>query len=363
MIYDFSGFRHFFDAIFRLEMRQLLNTLFVMTPNAYLRLEGETICVEVEHEKKLQVPLHHLGSLVLVGDVMVTPALMRRCAEDGRTIVFLDRHGQFRARLEGPVSGNILLRQAQHTAAGNAVATLTIARACVAGKLRNSRHILVRGARDAKEDADATALRQAAQLIAGHIRQLPAAGDLDTLRGLEGDSARVYFSAMKHLIRSDQRTAFESERRSRRPPLDRLSALLSFLYTLLTHDCRSALEGVGLDPQLGYLHTVRPGRPALALDLMEEFRSVIADRLALTLINRGQLTSDSFESRPGGAVLLNEQGRRVVVTAYQQRKQDELNHALAEQNVPVGLLPHLQARFLARMLRGDMESYLPFVSR
>lgn len=344
-------------------MLQLLNTLFVMTPNAYLRLEGETLCVEVEREKRLQVPLHHIGSVVTFGDVMITPAVMRRCATDGRGMVLLNRNGEFNARIEGPVSGNILLRQAQYAAANNATVSLDLARACVAGKLRNARHVLLRGARDANDIADAQALRQASHLLANQIRKLPEAGDLDILRGLEGDGARIYFSAMSHLIRRDQREPFDFQRRSRRPPLDRFNALISFLYTLLVNDCRSALEGVGLDSQLGYLHAVRPGRPALALDLMEEFRPVIADRLALTLINRGQLTEKNFEPRAGGAVYLNESGRKTVVAAYQQRKQEELTHPLLEQSVPIGLLPHLQARLLARTLRGDMGTYLPFLSR
>ena len=344
-------------------MRQLLNTLFVTTHNAYLRLEGETLCVEVEHEKKLQVPLHHLGSIVAFGDVMLTPALLRRCATDGRSVVLPDRNGQFSGRLEGPVSGNILLRQAQHQAAADHASTVAIARACIAGKLRNSRYVLLRGAREAKADADAKTLRQAAKLFANHQRDLSGATNLDILRGLEGDSARIYFGALPALIRAEQRATFAFEQRSRRPPRDAFNALISFLYTLLVHDCQGALEGVGLDPQLGFLHAVRPGRPGLALDLMEEFRAVIADRLALTLINRSQLTAKHFEPRPGGAVYLNDDGRRTVLTAYQQRKQEEITHPLFGQSVSIGLLPHVQARLLARVLRGDMASYLPFMNR
>jgi CRISPR-associated protein Cas1 len=344
-------------------MRQLLNTLFVTTSNAYLRLEGETLCVEVEHEKKLQVPLHHLGGIVTFGDVMLTPALLRRCATDGRNVVLLDRNGRFSGRLEGPVSGNILLRQAQYQAAVDHVSTVAIARACIAGKLRNSRHVLLRGAREAKAEADAKTLRQAAKLLANHHRSLSGATNLDTLRGLEGDSARAYFGALPALIRAEQRAAFAFEQRSRRPPRDAFNALISLLYTLLVHDCQAALEGVGLDPQLGFLHAVRPGRPGLALDLMEEFRAVIADRLALTLINRSQLMAKHFEPRPGGAVYLNDDGRKTVLTAYQQRKQEEITHPLLGQSIPIGLLPHVQARLLARVLRGDMVSYLPFMNR
>ncbi|PWV62412.1 type I-C CRISPR-associated endonuclease Cas1c [Plasticicumulans acidivorans] len=344
-------------------MRQLLNTLYVTTPNAWLRLEGDTLVAEIEREKKLQVPLHHLGGIVTFGDVMLTPALLHRCADDGRSVALLDRNGRFKARLEGPVNGNILLRQAQHAAAADVPQTLALARTCVAGKLRNSRQLLLRGARETDDDAERTQLRQAAALIAAHLRRLPHSPDLDTVRGLEGDAARLYFEALEYVIRPAQRTAFGFSRRSRRPPLDCFNALISFLYTLLTHDCRSALEGVGLDPQLGFLHVVRPGRPALALDLVEEFRAPLADRLALTLINRGQLDTRDFEQRPGGAVYLNDDGRRSVITAYQQRKQEEVRHPLLKAPVPIGLLAHLQARLLARRLRGDLVDYLPYLQR
>ena len=341
-------------------MRHLLNTLYVMTQGAYLHLEGETLVVEIERQKRLQVPLHHLGSVVIFGDIMVSPAALHRCADDGRGVVLLDRYGQFKARLEGPLSGNILLRQAQHRAA--ATQALELARAFVAGKLRNARQIVLRGARDSGNDTDREALRQSERLLASHIRRLPGVATLDEARGVEGDGARVYFSAVRYLIRADTREVFSFERRSRRPPLDRFNALLSFLYTLLVHDCRTAVESVGLDSQLGFLHAVRPGRPALALDLMEEFRP-LADRLALTLINRGQLTEKDFEARPGGAVYLAETGRKTVLAAYQQRKQEEIGHALLQQPAPVGLLPHVQARLLARALRGDVEGYLPFLMR
>ncbi len=341
-------------------MRHLLNTLYVMTQGAYLHLEGETLVVEIERQKRLQVPLHHLGSVVIFGDIMVSPAALHRCADDGRGVVLLDRRGRFKARLEGPLSGNILLRQAQHRVA--ATQALELARAFVAGKLRNARQIVLRGARDSGNELDREALRQIVRLLAGHIRRLSSVATLDEVRGIEGDGARVYFSAMLHLVRADAREVFPFERRTRRPPLNRFNALISFIYTLLVHDCRTAVEGVGLDSQLGFLHAVRPGRPALALDLMEEFRPMV-DRLALTLINRGQLAEKDFEVRPGGAVYLSDPGRKTVLTAYQQRKQEEINHALLQQPVPVGLLPHVQARLLARVLRGDVEGYLPFLIR
>ena len=268
-------------------MTVLLNTLYVTTPEAYLRLEGETVCVMVEKEKRLQVPMHHLGGIVCFGDVMLSPALLGRCMEDGRSVVWLERGGRFQARVEGPVNGNILLRQAQYRTADDAEKTLDLVRGFLAGKLRNSRTTLLRGARDSENEADKAALVQNARLIAGHLRKLPHASDLDALRGEEGNSARIYFQSFRYLMRDRIRDEFAFEVRTRRPPLDPMNALLSFLYAVLLNDCRSAVEGVGLDPQLGFLHAVRPGRMALALDILEEFRSVIADRLALTLINRG----------------------------------------------------------------------------
>jgi len=334
-------------------MNEYLNTLFITTEPSYARLEGSTICVEIDGQKKLQVPLHHLSAVVCFGDVMLTPAIMRRCAEDGRSLVLLDRHGNFRARLEGPVSGNVLLRIAQHKLAGGDEQKLLMAQAFLVGKLRNSRQLILRAARDSKEDPAITALDRCCDLIAQGVKKLEQADNLDQIRGIEGDAAKNYFACMKFLIRADRRDAFEMKERSRRPPLDRINALLSFVYTILLNDCRSALEGVGLDPQIGFLHAVRPGKPALALDFMEEFRSFIADRLVVSLINMGQINEKDFEERTGGAVYLNNTGRRTVLAAYQKRKEDELTHTLLDKKVPIGLLPHVQARLLARTIRGD----------
>lgn len=344
-------------------MTVLLNTLYVTTPEAYLRLEGETVCVLIVQEKRLQVPLHHLGSIVCFGNVMCSPALLGRCMEDGRSVVWLNRNGRFQARVEGPVSGNILLRQAQHRMAGDAEKTLFVAQAFVAGKLRNSRTVLLRGARDGQDNEEGVVLTQCAQQIANHVRNAGVAKDLDALRGEEGHAARLYFQSMQYMIRVAARKDFPCDGRNRRPPRDTVNALLSFLYAIVLHDCRSALEGVGLDPQLGFLHAVRPGRPALALDLLEEFRSVIADRLALTLINRGQLQARHFEKRDGNAVLLDDDGRKIVITAYQERKQETLLHPVLEQEAPIGLLPHLQARILARYIRGDLPAYVPYLHK
>lgn len=344
-------------------MKQLLNTLYMMTEGAYLRLEGETLVVMVEQEKKLQVPLHHLGSIVCLGRIGISPALMERSAEDGRTIVWLNEYGRFLARVEGAVNGNILLRQAQFRTVDNAVRTLALARAFVAGKLRNSRQVLMRSARDTDSSEERQALVQAAKQLAINLRNLEFAETLDSVRGLEGDAAHVYFGQVNAMLKPAARTCFNYTKRSRQPPLDPINALFSFLYALLLNDCKSALEAVGLDSQLGFLHAVRPGRHALALDLMEEFRAVLGDRLAFTLINRGQLSQKDFSFNEGGSVLLNDGGRRTVLVAYQERKKETLNHPILEQSIELGLLPLLQARMLARYLRNDIDVYTPYLHK
>lgn len=343
-------------------MRTLLNTLYVTTPHTYLHLDNDTVRIEVERETKLRVPLHHLGGIVVFGNVLISPALMHHLADQGKSLVLLDGNGRFKARIEGAVSGNILLRRAHHEKASDGAFVLRMARACVAGKLRNCRQVLLRGAREAKSEADAATLSRGADDLAAALRVLPAAENLDVVRGLEGEAARQYFGCMNSIVRVDARDLFSLDGRTRRPPRDRLNALLSFLYSMLMNDCRSAVEAVGMDPQLGFLHAVRPGRAALALDLMEEFRHQ-ADRLALTLVNRGQVRADDFILHEGGGVTLGEQGRKSVVVAWQERKQEELSHSLLEEPVAFGLLPQLQARLLARTLRGDMAEYLPFLVR
>jgi CRISP-associated protein Cas1 len=344
-------------------MQQLQNTLYVTTPNSYAHLDHDTIVIEVDREKKLQVPLHHVGSLVCFGNVMLSPALMHRCADDGIALVLLDDNGRFKARLEGPLTGNVLLRQAQHRQMSDAAFTMHTARAIVAGKIRNSRQILLRGARESDNDADREQLSRSSEALASALRGAARAPDLDTLRGLEGSAAKVYFSALNSLLRADLRESFCIDGRSRRPPRDRLNCLMSFLYSMLMNDCRSACEIVGLDTQIGSLHAIRPGRAALALDLMEEFRAFVADRLALTLVNRGQICASDCESRDGGAVLLKSEARRSVIVAYQERKKDEVTHPLLNRKVPIGFLPVLQARFLARTIRGELPGYLPFLIR
>ncbi len=341
---------------------QLLNTLYVTTPESYIHLDNETLRVEVEKETRLRVPLHHLGTVVCFGHVSVSLPLMHKLADSGIGLVLLDAHGRFKARLEGPVSGNVLLRQAQHRLAGDPEFALNVARNCIAGKLRNCRQVLLRGAREAKEPEDAAIISRGANDLAAALRALPQAVDADTLRGLEGEAARQYFSALNALIRAPARECFRMDGRSRRPPRDRINALLSFVYSLLMNDCRSAIEAAGLDPQIGFLHVVRPGRAALALDLMEEFR-FFADRLVLSLINRSQIGPNDFIQREGGAVMLEGEGRKAVLVAYQERKQENITHPLLSEALPFGLVPYVQARLLARMLRGDTSDYLPYLVR
>ncbi len=343
-------------------MRELLNTLYIQTQGAVLHLDHDAVRVEIERETKLRLPLMRLSAIVVFGRVTVTPFLIQRCAEDGRSLVWLDRNGRFSARVDGPTRGNVLLRRAQHLALSDRRRALAIARQFVAAKLQNSRQLLLRSARDSASEPARAALSAAAERIAAILGRLKDSPDLDSLRGDEGDAARSYFGVFGFHLRAEQE-AFAMDGRTRRPPRDRANATISFLYALLRAECVAALESVGLDPQVGYLHALRPGRPSLALDLMEELRPVLADRLAITLINRRQLQPAHFVDLPGGAVHLNDDGRREVLQAYQKRKEEEVSHRVLQQKQPLGLVPYVQARLLARHLRGDLEDYPPFVSR
>lgn len=338
---------------------ELLNTLYVTLDNVYLHLQNETIRVEQEGKLLKSIPLHHLGAIVVIGNVLISPALLSRCAEDGRSVVWLDMQGRFRARIEGKTTGNVLLRRQQYAACDNPATCLELARAFVAGKLHNLRFVLKRSERDCSHSSARHALRDASEAVAALITTLPQAGELDAVRGIEGAASQVYFSVFHQMVRA-QREHFPFDGRNRRPPRDPMNALLSFLYALLLTDCVSALESVGLDPQVGFLHAIRPGKPALALDLMEEFRPVV-DRLALTLVNRQQIQPQHFEHRPPEAVLLNDEGRKVVLVAYQERKQEQIQHPHLKQPIPMGLAPFVQARLLARAIREDVPHYVPFV--
>ena len=338
-------------------MKKLLNTLYVSTQGVYLHREGETVVATLDREPKLRLPIHTLSGIVCFGNVLCSPFLLGLCGERGVQVSFLTEHGRFLARVSGPISGNVLLRREQMRRADDPGRAAPIARSFVLGKLANSRAVLQRALRDHGEHA---ALSAAVDTLAGAIRRAKSVDNLDVLRGIEGEAATAYFGAFDGMIVS-QRECFRMEGRSRRPPLDPLNALLSFLYTLLAHDCAAALEGVGLDPQTGYLHALRPGRPSLALDLMEEFRSVLADRVALSLINLNQIDARGFTTSESGAVVMKEDVRKSVLKAWQQKKQETLQHPFLEQKIEIGLLPHAQALLLARHLRGDLDAYPPFL--
>ncbi|MCF3652543.1 type I-C CRISPR-associated endonuclease Cas1c [Synoicihabitans lomoniglobus] len=344
-------------------MRKHLNTLYVTLDDSYLQQDGESVAVRHAKETKLRVPLHNLDGIVTFGwSIGCSPQLMATCSRQGVTLSFCDGHGRFQATAQGFSPGNVLLRRTQYRAADDPDSSLAIARHCVAAKLANSRQVLLRGARDhgtEKPDRHA-ALTTAAAHLAHRIEAALTATDLDALRGVEGDGADTYFQAFNHLLTIDGPT-FRFTTRSRRPPLDPINALLSFLYSLLAHDLRSACEASGLDAAVGFLHRDRPGRAGLALDLMEEFRAVIADRLALTLINRRQLTSADFVTQETGAVTLKEDSRKTVLVSWQERKAAELRHPFLDEKTTWGLLPHLQARLLARHLRGDLDAYPAFL--
>jgi len=344
-------------------MRQLLNTLFVTTQNAYLARDGETVLVRVEQENRLRVPIHTLESIVCFGHVLCSPPLLGMCAERCVSVSFLTEHGQFLARVQGPVRGNVFLRRQQYRLADDPAATAAIARSVVLAKVANSRTVLMRAARERADGNGITELDEAASHLGRLLPSLEAAKNMvATVRGLEGDAARLYFGAFDHLITANK-DAFYFRDRSRRPPLDNVNALLSFLYTLLAHDVAAALETVGLDPAVGYLHEDRPGRPGLALDLMEELRAFLADRLALSLINRRQVTPDGFRRTESGAVLMDDATRKEVLLAWQKRKQEELTHPFLEERIAIGLLPYVQALLLARHVRGDLDAYPAFFWR
>lgn len=346
-------------------MRRHLNTLYVTTPEAWLHKDGENVVVKVEGKEQARVPVHILGGIVCLGSLGVTPALMGHCAERGVCISFMSRSGRFLARVEGPVSGNVLLRRGQYRLADNKEQTSLLASHIVTGKIANQRTVVRRALRDYRTTSSAdwkARLETSERRLGDAARRSVNSRDADAIRGIEGEAARIYFGTFGDLVRHDEPTfAFSS--RSRRPPLDPLNALLSFLYSLLVHDCRSALETVGLDPAVGYLHRERPGRPSLALDLMEELRPVVADRLALSLINRRQLTKHDFQSEVSGAVRMRGDGRKTVLVAYQNRKKDEIQHPFLQEKTTIGLVPFVQANLMARHLRGDLDAYPPFLWR
>lgn len=342
-------------------MRHHLNTLFIQTDGAWVRKDGQNVLVTVEQEVKLRVPVHTLGGVVCFGRVNASTALLTLCAEAGVSVSFLSMSGRLRARVTGFTPGNVLLRRDQYRLADDEAACLRIAGPMVAAKIANARTTLRRGVRD---HADLSGeLADSAEAMRPGMTNALDAPSLDTLRGIEGDAAGQYFRVLDGLVTipAPERDAFRMTERSRRPPRDPFNCLLSFLYAMLAHDARSACEACGLDPAVGFLHRDRPGRPSLALDLMEELRSFLCDRLVLSLINRRQVSARDFEHLEGGGVRLTDGARRTVLTAYQKRKQDTLTHPYLRETTSVGLLVHLQARLLSRLLRGELDLYPAFI--
>lgn len=342
-------------------MRQLRNILYVQTQDSWLHKDNENLVIRVGDVLKARLPIHKFQGVVCFGQVSISPYLMAHCAEKGVTITYLNQFGKFLARVEGPISGNVLLRRTQHLVGHNVEASVEIARSILIGKIFNQRSVLrryIRDYRNGEEESESLSeLSKADRRLTSCLERLAESKTIDSLMGTEGEAAQVYFSVFSRLLRQDD---FNFDSRQRRPPTDPVNALLSFAYTLLTHDCRSALETVGLDPASGFLHQLRSGRPSLALDLVEEFRP-IADRFVISLINRRQLSIKDFEEWPNGSVTLKEEPRRVFLTAWQERKQDTILHPWFEETVPIGLLPWLQAQILSRFLRGDCDSYVPFL--
>jgi CRISP-associated protein Cas1 len=341
-------------------MKKHLNTLFITTQGAYLSKEGETVVVSIEKEVKLRVPIHTIGGIVCFGNVGCSPFLMGFCAEHHVAISFLTENGRFMAGVRGPVSGNVLLRREQYRRADDMDFSARMTRYILMGKLANCRNVLNRAVRDHSAKLNTKELDEASNKLNWSLDNLQKDIPLDSMRGVEGDAAHAYFCVFDHLIVA-QKEDFTFSERNRRPPLDKVNCLLSFIYTLVMHDIRSALEAVGLDPAVGFLHRDRPGRPGLALDIMEEFRPFIADRLVLSLINMNQVRGKGFQVMETGAVLMDDETRKTVLVAYQTRKQDEIMHPYLGEKVTIGILFHVQALLLARFLRGDLDGYPAFI--
>jgi CRISPR-associated protein Cas1 len=340
-------------------MKQHLNTLFVQTDGAYLGKDGEAVTVRIDGDVRLRVPIHNLGSIVTFGRINASTSMLGLCAEHGVAVTFMTAYGRLMARVSGFTPGNVLLRREQYRRADNEPASLAIARPAIAAKIANCRTVLLRAAREDATGAKSEQLGTAAARLRPSLEAAQRARTLDELRGVEGEAATIYFGVFELMITAGDEFRFEG--RVRRPPTDPVNAVLSFFYSMLANDARAACEAVGLDPQVGFLHRDRPGRPSLALDLIEEFRPFIADRLALTLLNRRQLGEGSFRRLDNGAVLLTDDARRLVLEAFQRRKQEAITHPFIGERTTIGLLVHLQARLLARHLRDDLDGYAPFI--
>lgn len=340
-------------------MKKLANVLYITTPEAWLTLDGENVVVKKDENTSMRLPLHNIENIVCFTWQGASPALMGACAERNIGLCFLTPNGRFQARVTGKVKGNVLLRKKQYDVSERTTESVPIAASFLLGKIANCRKVLERALRDHTMLVDVDALNSASSFMKETLKAIQTCKTTADLMGFEGSAAKIYFGVFDHLI-LQQRTDFTFKERTRRPPLDNMNALLSFLYTLLTNEVASALEVVGLDPYVGFLHRDRPGRPSLALDLMEELRPVFADRLALSLVNRKQISGKGFAQKESGGVLMDDETRKLVLTAWQERKKEEIVHPYLKERIPFGLIPHIQAMLLARYLRGDLDAYPPF---
>jgi len=338
-------------------LKNLLNTLYITRPDCYLHKERETVVIKEGDTKLAQLPILALQNIFCFGQVSVSPALMQACLQATIGVCFFTEFGKFQAQVTGMPKGNVLLRRAQYRWADADDKSASVARLMVAAKVSNCRAVLMREQRNHGENKP---LEQAVQYLSEALSRIRSASSVSQLMGLEGDAARQYFGVFHHLIRNDK---FRFNGRVRRPPADPVNALLSFAYVLLASECASALAGVGLDPYVGFLHQDRPGRKSLALDLMEELRAPLADRFVLTLINRGQLKATDFTVEASGAVRLQDDARKALLAAYQDRKKEVIRHPYLDEKIELGLLPHAQALLLSRHIRGDMQHYTPFLVR
>lgn len=340
-------------------MRKLLNTLYITNPNAYLSKDGENIVVKVDEEETARRPIHILESIVCFNFTGISPALMRLCSEHGVTVSFLNQYGSFQGRVQGRVNGNVLLRRAQYRVADNKEKSLGISRNFIIGKVANGRKIINRALRDHGSSINSDLLIEIQNKMLISIDKIKNSTDADELRGIEGEISKSYFRGINELILQQKESFFFVER-SRRPPLDNFNALISYAYTLLTHEMESALETVGLDPYVGFFHTDRPGRVSLALDMIEELRAYMADRFVLSLINRKQINGSGFAKKENGGILMEDGTKKIFLSAWQKRKQEIIEHPFINEKIEIGLIPYVQALLMARYLRGDIDEYPPF---
>lgn len=340
-------------------MRKLLNTLYVTTPETYLALDGENVVVLIGEEEKLRLPLHTIESIAYFGYKGTSPALMGACAERGIRLNYFSPNGRFLAAASANENGNVLLRKLQYRVSDDPRLSAKIARSFILAKIYNSRWILERVTRDHPQRVDTVAIKESCHILAEQMKAIAVCEELEVLRGLEGSASERYFSHFDQMILIDD-GRFRFENRNRRPPMDRVNAMLSFLYSLLSNTCAAALQQSGLDPYVGFLHRDRPGRISLALDLMEEFRGLFCDRLVLTMVNTRIISAKDFDCKENGAIFLNDTGRKAVIGAWQARKQEIILHPYLNEKIPWGLVPHIQAVLLVRHLRGDLDAYPPF---